>query len=99
MMIMGINGSELINNPWDTIWSPFTNIFGASFWLIPIGIIAAALFMKTREVTVSSVWLIVSCLLIGSSVYTEYPEIGFIYYVFTVIGVIGTIVSLYFMKE
>ena len=96
---MSINGSEFIDNPWDTIWSPFTSVFGGAFWLIPIGIIAAALFMKTREVTVTSVWLIVSCLLVGSSVFAEHPEIGFIYYAFAIMGLVGTVVSLFFMEK
>jgi len=96
---MAINGSELIDNPWDTIWGTFTDIFGGAFWLIPIGIIAVALFMKTREVTVTSIWLLLSTVLVGSAVFSEHPEIGFIYFIFTVIGLVGTIVSIFFMKE
>ena len=96
---MPINGSDLIDQPWDTIWGTFTDIFGGAFWLIPIGIVAAALFMKTREITVSSIWLAVSCLLVGTAVFSEYPEIGFLYYIFTVLGLVGTIVSIFFMKE
>lgn len=96
---MALNGSELIEQPWDTIWGPFISIFGTAFWLIPIGIVGAALFMKTREITVTSVWLLVSCLLVGATVFNEQPEIGFLYFVFVVIGLIGTIVSLFFIKE
>lgn len=96
---MAINGSELIDKPWDTIWGTFTNIFGGAFWLIPIGIIAVALFMKTREVTVSAIWLALSSLFVGTAVFSEHPEIGFLYYMFTVLGLIGTIVSIFFMRE
>jgi O-antigen/teichoic acid export membrane protein len=96
---MAVNGSELIENPWDTLWSPFIDIFGVGFWLIPIGIIAVALFMKTREVTVSSIWILVSCFLVGTGVFVEHPEIGFVYYLFAVLGLVGTIVSIFFMKE
>ena len=96
---MAVNGSELISNPLDTILSPFSDIFGQGFWLIIIGFIAAALFVKTRSVTVVSVWIMGSCLLVGSGMFTSYPGMGFVYYLFTVLGLVGTIVSLYFMKE
>jgi hypothetical protein len=96
---MSVNGSEFIQQPWDTMWSPFIDVFGAAFWFIPIGIVAAALFMKTREITVTSVWLTVSCLLAGSTMFNEHPEISYIYLLFAGLGIVGTIVSLYFMKE
>jgi len=98
-MPSNINGSELINDPLDTIISPFTDILGGIFWLIPIGIIAVALFVKTRSVTVSSIWLMASTALIGTGVFVDYPEVGFIYYIFTVLGLVGAIVSIFFMKN
>jgi len=94
-----VNGSDLISNPWDTIWKPFIDIFGGGFWLIPIGTVALALYVKTREVSVSSIWLMISCFLVGSTVFSSHPEISFIYFVFTVIGLIGTVVSIFFMKD
>ena len=96
---MGVNGSEFINNPWDTIWSPFTDMFGQGFWLIFIGFIAVALFIKTRNVAVVSVWLMGSSLLVGSAIFSNYPSMGFVYYIFTVLGLVGTIVSIFFIKE
>ena len=96
---MGVNGSELIDNPWDTIWSPFTDIFGGGFWLIFIGMIAVALFVKTRDATVVSIWLLGSCLLVGTGIFSSYPEMGMIYYIFAILGMIGAIAGIYFMKE
>jgi len=97
--MMVINGSELINNPWDTIFSPFSDILGGSFWLIPIGFIAVALFVKTRTVAVSSVWLMSSCLILGSgTIFSSYPEMSFVYYLFAVLGLVGVIVSMFIKK-
>ena len=96
---MSVSGSEFINNPLDTVFSPYSDIFGGGFWLIFIGFIAFALFIKTRNVAVVSIWLMSSCLLVGTGVFSSYPSMGFIYYIFTVIGFVGTIVSLFFMKE
>jgi len=96
---MGVNGSELIDNPLDTVFSVFTDIMGGVFWLLPIGIVALALYIKTREVSVVSIWIMGSCLLVGAGVFTTYPEVGFVYFIFTVIGLVGTIVSIFFMRR
>lgn len=96
---MAFNGSDFISNPWGSIWSPYTDIFGGGFWLIFIGFIAVALFIKTRNVVAVSVWLMGSSLLVGSGIYSTYPVMGFVYYIFTVIGLVGMIVSIFFMKE
>ena len=96
---MSVNGSELIDTPLDTLFSVFTDIMGGAFWLLPISVIALALYIKTREVSVVSIWLTLSTLLVGSSIFSQYPEMGFVYYVFTVIGLIGIVVSIFFMKR
>lgn len=90
-----INGSEILDNPWDTWFSPFTDIFGYSFFLVPIGFIALALYIKTRNVTVVSIWLMGSSLLMGTGIFSSYPEMGFVYYLFAILGLVGVIVSIY----
>ena len=98
-MASNVNGSEFIDNPFNTIFGTFTDIMGGAFWLIPIGVIAVALFIKTRSITVSSIWLMASTAIVGTGVFVDYPEVGFIYYLFTVIGIVMTIVSIFFIKE
>jgi len=97
---MAINGTDLLNNPWETVFSPFTGYLGHGFWLVPISFIAIALYVKTRDTTAASVWLLASTLILGSSnLFTGQPEMAFIYYVFTTLGIVGVIVSIYFMKR
>lgn len=98
-MASNVNGSELLDNPFDTIMGTFTDIMGGAFWLIPIGVIAVALFIKTRSITVSSIWLMASCAIVGTGVFVDYPEMGFVYYIFTIIGLVMSIVSIFFIKE
>lgn len=90
-----INGSEILEKPWDSFFSRFTDIFGYSFFLIPIGFIALALYLKTRNVTVVSVWLMGSCSLLGAGIFTMYPTMGFVYFLFAIIGFVATIFSIY----
>jgi len=94
-----VNGSEFLNSPFDTVMDTFTGLLGGVFWLIPIGVIAVALYVKTREVTASAIWIMASCSLVGTAVFSDYPEVGFLYYVFVVIGLMTSIVSIFFMRR
>jgi len=94
-----VNGSEFIDNPFDTVMNTFTGLIGGVFWLIPIGVIAVALYIKTREVTASAVWIMASCSLVGTVVFNEHPEVGFLYYIFVVIGLMTSIISIFFMRK
>jgi len=97
---MGLNGTELTEKPLDTIMTTFTDILGSAFWLIPIGIIAIALYIKTKNFTASSVWLMASTAILGSSnLFADHPEMSFLYYALTIMGFVGTVVSIYLMKK
>jgi len=96
---MTVNGTQLINNPWDTIFSPFTGLFGQGFWLFPITFIAVALFIKTRDPTITGLFMTASGLLFGSAMFTNYPEMGAAYFLFATIGIISSILGIYFMKQ
>jgi len=97
---MPINGSELIDNPWETIFSPFTDLFGAGFYLIPLTFIAIALYVKTRDLVVVSAFMLASGTLFASaSIFADYPEMAFVYLIFTAIGLIGMIVGIFFPRR
>lgn len=66
---MPFNGSDLINQPFNTTFSAYTHFFGMAFFIIPIAFIGAALFLKTRDVTLVSIYFIMSSafLLFGSA--------------------------------
>ena len=97
---MAINGTDLLDDPWGTVFSPFTEYFGSGFWLVPIAFIALALYVKTRDTTVASIWLLSSSLILGSSnLFVGQPEMAFVYYIFTSLGIVGVIVSIYFMRK
>jgi len=97
---MPINGSELINDPFNTIFSPFTNLLGSGFFLIPLTFICVALYIKTREPAVVSVFMLASgTLLMGADIFTGYESMGLAYALFAALGLIGLVLSLYFMRE
>ena len=95
MVNSSINGTELIENPLETIMSPFTDLIGVSFWLIPIGIIAAALYVRTHNITVVAAWLLSAGMLMASAnIFSDYVAVLDFYLLLVVIGVVSIILSI-----
>jgi len=91
---MPLNGSELIENPIETLTSPFTDLLGMAFWLIPICFIGVALFIKTKSPEIVSCYMIaVGVLLSGAGIFTDYPEMSYVFAVFTALGLVGLFMS------
>ena len=97
---MALNGTELINAPWETILSPFTNLLGSGFYLFPVSFIALALYVKTHDSMLSSAWLLISgVLLAGGSIFTGFTEMSIIYTIIVAIGVTGIVINVFFMRK
>jgi len=95
-----INGTDFVSNPWITTFSPFTDLLGNGFFLIPVSFIGLALYIKTRNPVLVSAYLIAAGLLLSSgSMFVDYPEMAIVYTVFTVLSLIGLVLSLYFMRK
>jgi len=94
-----INGSDLINQPWNTTFGPFTDLFGSAFWLIPLSFITVALFVKTRNPTAVSGFMIASGIILGSgNMFVSNPEMAFVYWIFAALGIVGLILGIFFHK-
>lgn len=97
---MPFNGSEIIDDPVDTIFSPFTDLLGNVFWLFPITFLAIALYVKTRNMISVFAFLIGSCsLLSAGNMFISNPEMAFIYFIFSMLAVAGLILSVLFIKR
>jgi len=92
---MAFNGSELLDQPWETIFSVFTDIIGYGFYLVPISFIAVALYIKTKTVAVSGMWLMATTILVGSAIFNEYPVMSYIYFIIAAFSLTGVIISVY----
>ena len=68
---MVFNASHLITQPFNTTFSAYTNLFGMAFFLIPVAFIGAALFIKTKDITLTSIYFIMmsAFLLMGAAYY------------------------------
>jgi len=100
---MPFNGTDWINQPWNTTFKPFTDLFepfGEAFYLIPITFIGVALYMKTRNPTVVSAYLIaVGVLMTGGGIFSGFIEVAKFYVIFIAIGIVGIFMSIYYMKN
>lgn len=94
---MAVNGTDFVSSPWDTIFDAFTDLLGSGFYVIPLSFVAVALYVKTRNATMVSMFILASGIMLSSgNIFMGYPEVEFVYIVFTVIGIVGTVLSLYF---
>ena len=95
-----LNGTELTENPFDTVFSSYTDLLGSAFWLIPISVIAAALFIKTKNITVVGAWLLGSGMLMGSAnIFSGYPAMLDFYLAVIVIGVISILAGIFMQMK
>ena len=89
-----LNGTEFVNSPIDTILSPFIDMFGTGFYLIPILVLAGALYMKTRDPAMVSLWILgCGSILSTVSLFTGYIELNYIFIILTALGFVGLVLS------
>lgn len=102
---MAINGTTFMNNPWNTTFSPWTNMFetitgnGNAFYLFPLIILTIGVFVKTRDATMTSLFMITSGALCASgSFFTGAPNIALLFTIFTAIGFVGLFIGIIFQR-
>ena len=103
---MVFNGSDLINQPWNTTWSPYTDFFektmgnGNIFYLVPVLVLTASIYVKTHNPVMASLFMVASGILMaGGSVFLNAPEMSIIFTIFTAIGFAALIMSLIFQSR
>ena len=94
LLTTALNGTTLINDPWTTIWSPFVDLLGGGFFLIPVSFIGAALFIKTRDPAIIGIYMIgTGALLSAGGLFTGFGEGITAYIIFTALGIGALIYS------
>jgi len=102
---MAVNGSNFIDQPWNTTFSPYTDIFenvvgnGQVFWLFPLIILTFGIFVKTRNPAVTSLFMIASGGILGSgSIFLGAGQMGVVFGIFAGIGVVSLIIGMIFQR-
>lgn len=97
---MAFNSSHIITQPFDTIFSAFVDLLGNGFFLIPITFLAVGLYMKYHNLVVVFAFLTGACSLLSSgAIFIDYPEMAYIYAVFSGLAIAGLILSVLFIRR
>lgn len=94
-LIAAINGTTLLDNPFETIFSPFTDLLGSVFYLVPVSAIGLGLFVKTRNPVMVSMYLLsTGALLSTGGLFTGAMEMVPVYIMIAAAGMAGLFISL-----
>jgi len=103
---MAPNMTHFLDDPWGTAYSPFTDFFsrlvgtGSAFWLFLLIVFTMGIFIKTRDTTVASMWMICSGAILGSAnIFLNQPDMSLVFYLFAAMGVGGLFIGLIFGRD
>jgi len=103
---VALNGSDLINDPFNTTFSPFTGFFerttgaGMLFFLFPVIVLTLAIYMKTEDPLMATMFMIGSgASLTAGSMFIGSSEMSIVFIIFTAMGIAGMFASLFFGRK
>jgi len=107
--MVSFNGTNIINNPFEAIWSTWTNLFdrilpgennGMVFFLVPIMVLAMGLWMKNPEKPmIAVVFVIGSCgLLSTGGIFVGAYGASLIFIIFSALGLTAMIMNIVWHK-
>jgi len=102
---MALNGTDWMQQPWNTTFAPFTNIFedvmgnGQVFFLFPLIIVTFGVQIKTQNSVMTTMFMIGSgALLATGSLFTGMTYLATAFTIFAAFGIAGLIMSLLFQR-
>jgi hypothetical protein len=104
---MALNGSELIDQPWNTTLGPFNNLFNhitgvpETLWLFIVIVLTFGVFIASEKNPLyTSMFMICSgSILAGGGLFTGVPIMAAIFTVFTGLGIASMFVSIYLQRR
>ena len=96
---MAFNASELLSDPIAYSLTVFIDLLGTGFYLIPVSVIAGALFLQKRDPAIVSLYMITSGALLGTgSIFAGYGQMAMFYIFFAAVGIGSLFMSLYYKR-
>ena len=94
---MVFNTTDIITQPFNTTFSPYTHLFGMSFFIIPVAFIGAALFVKTKDVALTSIYFIMmSAFLMVGSAYAGALGASTVFALVAILGVAALLYNVFY---
>lgn len=97
-IIAAFNSTELLDSPITYLLTVFTDLLGDGFMLIPVSVIAGALFIQKNydPVPMSLFMLTSGALLGGGSLFAGWGEMSILYIIFSGVGLATLFLSIFF---
>lgn len=104
---MPVNGTELIDHPWNTTLGPFMQIFEQTtgipetLWLMILIVLTFGVFiLSDHHPLYTSMFMVCSgSIMAGGGIFTGMPVLALIFTVFTGIGIASAFLSIYLQRR
>jgi len=103
---MALNGTDFINAPWNTTFSPYTELFanvvgnGYVFYLVPLVVVTLALYVKTREPVMAAMFMITSGGLFSmGTIMVGAFDMSTVFIIFCAIGFLTLFLSIFYKNR
>jgi len=97
LTLFSINGSDLINQPYNTTFMTFIRALTQGWIILPFAFIGGALFVKTRDTALVSVYLIVAGAFIGAgSMWYGYTGAAGLFFILAAVGIAALMYNVFY---
>jgi hypothetical protein len=95
--IFTINGSDIINQPYNTTFASYIRVLGQGWILVPFAFIGAALFAKTRDTALVAIYLIMIGAFIGAgSAWAGYTGAALLFFIMASLGIAALMYNVFY---
>lgn len=92
-----INGSDLINAPYNTTFSSYIRVLGQGWIILPFAFIGGALFVKTRDTALVSIYLIMIGAFVGAgSAWYGYTGAALLFFLMASLGIAALMYNVFY---
>lgn len=97
LTLLAINGSDLLNQPYNTTFYTYIRVLGQGWIIVPFAFIGAALFVKTRDTALVSIYLIAIGAFIGAgSAWAGFTGAALLFFLFAAIGIAALMYNVFY---
>lgn len=87
-LIFAFNGSDIVSQPYNTTFSTFIRVLGPGWIIVPFAFIGAALFVKTRDTALISIYMICIGAFVGvGSAWVGFTGAALLFFVMAALGI------------
>ena len=86
--VFAINCSDLINQPYNTTFATYIRVLGQGWIILPFAFIGGALYMKTRDTALISIYMISIGAFIGAgSAWAGFTGAALLFFIMAALGI------------